>query len=82
MQETSTKVASGGRVVIPSKQRRALGIKAGDEVILRIVDGELHILTRAQAVRKAQEIVRRHVKKGRSLVRELSAERRAEAARE
>ena len=82
MNDTSTKITHGGRVVIPARHRRALGLKPGDEVILRLVDGELHILSRAEAVRKAQEMVRRHVKKGRSLVEELLAERRAEAASE
>jgi AbrB family looped-hinge helix DNA binding protein len=82
MNETSTKIAHGGRLVIPAKHRRALGLKTGDEVILRVVDGELRILSRTEAVRRAQELVRRHVRKGRSLVDELSAERRAEAAGE
>ena len=82
MNETSTKITHGGRVVIPARVRQTLGLKTGDEVILRLVDSELHILSRAEAVRRAQEMVRRHVKKGRSLVKELSAERRAEAARE
>jgi AbrB family looped-hinge helix DNA binding protein len=82
MNETSTKISHGGRVVIPAQHRRALGLKTGDEVILRLVDGELHILSRAEAVRRAQDMVRRHNKKGRSLVKELAAARRAEAARE
>jgi len=82
MNETSTKIAQGGRLVIPAKHRRALGLKTGDEVILRVIDGELRILSRTEAVRRAQELVRRHVRKGRSLVDELSAERRAEAAGE
>jgi len=82
MNETSTKIAHCGRLVIPAKHRRALGLKTGDEVILRVVDGELRILSRTEAVRRAQELVRRHVRKERSLVDELSAERRAEAAGE
>ena len=41
MNETSTKIAHGGRLVIPAKHRRALGLRTGDEVILRVVDGEL-----------------------------------------
>ena len=82
MLEIRTTIAAGGRVVIPAKQRQALGLKTGDEVILRLVDGELRILTRDEAVRRAQQMVRRRVKKGRSLVKELSEERRAEALRE
>ena len=77
-----TKIAEGGRLVIPAEHRRALGLEVGDEVIVRVENGELRILTRGEAVKRAQEKVRRHVKPSRSLVDELSAERRAEAERE
>jgi AbrB family looped-hinge helix DNA binding protein len=82
MSGISTKIAEGGRVVIPAEHRRALGLEIGDEVILRVEGGELRILTRTEAIKRAQEKVRRHVKGSRSLVDELSAERRAEAGRE
>jgi AbrB family looped-hinge helix DNA binding protein len=82
MSGLSAKIADGGRIVIPAEYRRALGLEVGDEVVIRMEDGGLRILTRSEAVRRAQSIVRRHVKKGRSLVNELSAERRAEAERE
>ncbi|HZN11044.1 MAG TPA: AbrB/MazE/SpoVT family DNA-binding domain-containing protein [Blastocatellia bacterium] len=82
MNGTIARIADGGRLVIPAEYRRRLGLEPGDEVIMRIEDGELRILTRAEAVKRAQAVVRQHVKKGRSLVDELSAERRAEAARE
>jgi AbrB family looped-hinge helix DNA binding protein len=77
-----TKITDGGRVVIPAEHRRALGLEVGDEIIIRVMDGELRILTRAEAVRRAQSLVRRKVKKGRSLVDELTTERRTEAANE
>ncbi len=82
MNGVTTKIAEGGRLVIPSQYRRALGLETGDEVIVRAVDGELRILTRAEAVKRAQALVRRRVKKGRSLVAELRKERRSEAANE
>jgi AbrB family looped-hinge helix DNA binding protein len=78
----STKITKGGRLVIPVSFRRELGLKAGDEVVLRLVDGEVRIRTRREAIREAQAIVRRHVKKGRSLVQELLQERRSEAKRD
>jgi AbrB family looped-hinge helix DNA binding protein len=82
MNGVSAKIAEGGRVVIPAEYRRKLGLEPGDEVIIRLEDGELRILTRAEAVKRAQSLVKRHVKKGRSLVDELSGERREEAERE
>ncbi len=82
MQQSATKVDRHGRVVIPAEYRRALGLRAGDAVVVQLDDGALRILTRAQAIRRAQEIVAKYVSPGRSLVDELIAERRAEAARE
>jgi AbrB family looped-hinge helix DNA binding protein len=82
MEDVRGKIAEGGRVVIPADYRRALGLKVGDEVILRMADGEVHILTRRQAIKKAQALVRKHVPERKSLVRELIRERRGEAASE
>jgi AbrB family looped-hinge helix DNA binding protein len=71
-----------GRVVIPAAFRKALGIKPGDEVILRMDDGELRITTMKQRMERAQRRARQYVKPGVSLVDELIAERREEAKRE
>jgi AbrB family looped-hinge helix DNA binding protein len=71
-----------GRVVIPAPFRKALGIKPGDEVILRVDDGELRITTMKQRIERAQRRARQYVKPGVSLVDELIAERREEAERE
>jgi len=49
---------------------------------LEVVNGELRRWSREEAVRQAQELVRQHVPEGVSLVDELIAERRTEAARE
>src|SRR5262245_61223147 len=78
----STRIAQGGRLVIPAEYRRALGLREGDEVILRLVDSELRITGRSEAVRKAQAAIRKHVPEGRSLVQQLIEERRREGARE
>lgn len=78
--EARMKVNENGRVVIPAPFRKALGIKAGDEVVLRVEDDELRITTIKRRIERAQRLVRKHVKPGTSLVDELIAERR-EAAR-
>jgi len=78
--ETRQRVNENGRVVIPASFRKALGIKIGDEVVLRMEDDELRITTLRRRVERAQRLVRKHVKRGTSLVDELIAERR-EAAR-
>ena len=75
-------VNENGRVVIPAAFRRALGINAGDEVVLRMEDDELRITTLKRRLERAQRLVRKHVKPGTSLVDELIAERREEAKNE
>ena len=81
-QETRTRVNENGRVVIPVAFRKAMGIKLGDEVVLRMEDNELRILTLKRRIERAQRLVRQHVKPGTSLVDELLAERREAAKRE
>jgi AbrB family looped-hinge helix DNA binding protein len=81
-QEARTRINENGRVVIPASFRKALGIKLGDEVVLRIEDNELRILTLKQRIERAQRLVRQHVKPGTSLVDELIADRREAAKRE
>ncbi len=82
MTQTTAMIAEGGRIVIPAKYRRALGLQVGDEVILQLAEGELRILPRRQVAKRVQELVSRYVPSGRSLADELIAERRAEAKRE
>jgi AbrB family looped-hinge helix DNA binding protein len=77
-----TKIAHGGRVVIPAEYRQALGLHVGDEVILQLEDNQLRLFTPRQAIRHAQAIVRQYIPQERSLAEELLAGRRAEAARE
>jgi len=79
MDTTMVALGNNGRLVIPAPFRRALGIEAGDELVVTLLDGELRITTREQAVARAQEAVRRRVGQDAGLSDELIAERRAEA---
>jgi AbrB family looped-hinge helix DNA binding protein len=80
--ETFARVNENGRVVIPASYRKALGIKAGDEVILRMEDDELRITTMRRRIERAQRLVRKYVKRDTSLVDDLLADRREAAKRE
>ena len=80
--ETRQRVNENGRVVIPASFRKALGINIGDEVVLRMEDDELKITTLKRRVERAQRLVRKHVKRGTSLVDNLIAERRKAARNE
>ncbi len=82
METFRTKLAPGGRIVVPADLRRALGLKQGDEVLMRLEDSQVWLYTRAQAIREAQELVRKIVPEGVSLVDELLQERRREVEKE
>jgi AbrB family looped-hinge helix DNA binding protein len=80
--ETRQRVNENGRIVIPAAFRKALGINVGDEVLLRMEHDELRITTLKRRVERAQRLVRKHVKRGTSLVDQLIAERRETAGNE
>lgn len=81
-EEARLKVNANGRVVIPAEFRKALGIKAGDEIILGWDDDEIRITTMKRRIERAQRHLRQYIKEGTPLVDELIADRKREAARE
>ncbi len=81
-EETRVRVNENGRVVIPAAFRKALGIEAGDEVVLSIQDDELRITTQQRRIQRARRRARQYVKPGMSLVDELLADRREAAKNE
>ena len=79
----AVKIIEGGKLVIPASMRRAMGIARGDTVVVELLsDGELRVRPLASAIREAQEIVRRSVRRDRSLADELMRERKQDAVRE
>lgn len=80
--DARARVNENGRIVIPSEFRNALGIRPGDEVLLRIEDDELRITTLKRRLERAQSLVRKYVKPGESLADELIADRRRAARNE
>ncbi len=77
-----TAIRRGGVIQLPAAFLDAMGVAEGDQVQLALEGDVVRILSRAGAIRELQDQVRRHVPEGVSLVDELLAERRAEAARE
>ena len=77
-----TRIAQGGRIVIPAEMRKQLGIEVGETVNLSIRGGSIRIMSQKEGIRQAQARMRRIVPKGVSLVDELIADRRREAANE
>lgn len=75
-------VEPGRRLTIPETFAAALGISDGDEVVLRLAGDELRVYGQEAAIRRVQRLVAQHVPADVSLVDELLAERRRDAARE
>lgn len=80
--EMTTQMGKSGRIVVPAKFRRALGLQPGDEIVLLLERGAIRLIPLRQAVTMAQETVRQYVPQGTSLVDQLIQARREEAARE
>lgn len=70
------KLVSGGRLQVPADIRRALGLADGDPVLMRIVDGELHVRPVHNALSRVQARLRTHIPADASLSDELIADRR------
>jgi len=79
-QPVMAKVDSAGRILVPARLRRALGIESGDEVQLILRGSVLEVRSLDDTIREAQAMVRNHVSKKKSLVRELIEERRKDAS--
>jgi len=76
------KLKANGRIVIPVAIREALGVKAGQTLLLEVAEGVLRIESFEQRLRQVQDELNRQLSASRSLAGELIAERREEAQRE
>jgi AbrB family looped-hinge helix DNA binding protein len=76
MSKTLTKLGEGGRLVIPAEYRKALGVDAGDELVLVLEEDGLRITTPREGIRRAQALVRSYIPESRRLSDELIEERR------
>lgn len=76
------RLVSGGRLQLPSDIRRELGLADGDQVMMRVVDGELHVRPRRDVLKRIQAMLRPYAPADGSVADELIADRRAEARRD
>jgi antitoxin PrlF len=76
MRTIKVRLNADGGLVIPVSIRRALGIVPGEALVLQVEDDELRVSTLKRRIAQAQQLVRKYVKSGTSLVDELLSERR------
>lgn len=76
------RLVSGGRLQLPSDVRRELGLADGDQVVMRVVDGELHIRPARDVLKRIQALLRPYAPPAGSVADELISDRRVEATRD
>jgi len=79
---TDVTVNEQGRVTIPAQIRRAVGIDAGTPLVVYVEDGRVVLETREQLTERIRRDVADAWTGAGSVVNELIADRRAEAARD
>lgn len=77
----TARIDKSGRILIPAPYRKALGIGAGDEVVVMLEGDSVRLLTARQALHEARQLLKLSGR-GRKLTGELIQERRAEALRD
>lgn len=81
MELITSKIDKVGRLLLPSRFRKKLGIRPGTEVLVSLDESYIHVQPKSQARRNAQEFVCRLIPKQISIVDELIFERRKAARR-
>ena len=76
------KIGPGSRLVITAAARKELGLKAGDEVLLRVENKELRISGVNRHIERVQALVRKYNRNGESLSESLIRDRRAGVEKE
>ena len=82
MMEVRTTISEGGRIVIPANFRKELNIAIGDELVLKLEDDGLHIITLYDAIKFAQATVKKYNTQNVSLTKELRMMRDEEVRHE
>ena len=84
METVRAKISESGRLSIPSEFRKALGLEAGGNVIVKLEGNELRIYSAKEALRRAQQKSMRLAPAGTRGMSsdELIADRRRETRRE
>lgn len=76
------RIAGNGRLSLPARQRKLLGLQDGGLVVSRVEDGELRLRPVRDVIADIQKQVRKHLAGSGESVDRFLADRRDEAARD
>lgn len=79
MQQQHTRIGEGGRLIIPAVYRKALDLHPGDELIIRIENGELRLFRQSQALQRIRAAVKKTITKKINHVEEFLADRKQDS---
>lgn len=82
MPHATAKLNANGRIVIPAAVRKALDLRPGDELVMRVEDGQLLLSTRRQALARARRMIREYIPERDDLTQSLIDDRHEEAKAE
>lgn len=77
-----TRVSESGKLNLPARLRREVGLEYGGPVVVRVEEGEIRIRTVRDAIRGVQEQARKLFRGAGDGVDRFIADRRAEARHE
>ena len=69
-------------IILPTAFQKSLDLREGDRLVVWQDESGVHLQNRRLAIERAQSVMKEIYKPGRSAVRELLAERRANTLRE
>lgn len=78
MKTARLKIDKHGRLLFPSKIRQKLNMQSGDVFIMRVIDGEIKLLSLDQRVQKLQEMFRAKNPDAKNVVEDFLESRREE----
>jgi len=82
MLSSQSRINENGRIVIPFRMRRAMGLEPGDSVVLTLEEGVLRIEPHRARVRRIQNELKQFARPGAPASDEVLGERREETRME
>ncbi|MBT4879390.1 MAG: AbrB/MazE/SpoVT family DNA-binding domain-containing protein [Alphaproteobacteria bacterium] len=76
MKTYRAKIGEGGRIVIPAFFRKELQIEIGEEIVLKLQEGEIKMVPLKESLLRARNLVKKFNPTNESLVQKLLDDRK------